>query len=352
MNKPLVSVIVPMYNVEKYLPCCLDSLLNQSLDDMEIVCVDDGSPDGSGKIAEEYALRHSNIKVIHRPNGGLGAARNTGMENASGIYIGFMDSDDWAESDMYELLYQAAIESNADIVVGGHRDSSEQRVLCEKKHPLAGCTMRGRGQIDPVRVRLYGHAEDDRLTESFPMAVWASIYRREMVVKNRLQFKPVLSEDTIFNIYAYRCADVIAFTGVTGYRYRKEGQASITKSLRPDLIARHERFVEELVNSAEEECVLEAVRMRIARTAIDCVRLCAGIIAESAISIKDKRRWLSDLAASRLHVEYGLALSLRTLPFQQRLFERLFIHGNYRCCIFLLIFRERIKAARHLRERD
>ena len=350
LNNPLVSVVVPMYNVEKYLPRCLDSLLGQSLDGIEIVCVDDGSPDESGKIAEKYALSHSNIKVVHRSNGGLGPARNTGIENSSGAFVGFVDSDDWVELDMYERLYQAAIESNADIVVGGHRDSSEQRVMCTKKHPLAGRTVLGRDQIDPIRIRLYGHAEDDNTTESFPMAVWASIYRREMIVKNHLRFKPLLSEDTLFNLRAYRCANVIAFTDITGYRYRKEGQASITKSLRSDLIIRYERFVEELLNTAEEEHVLDSVRMRIARTAIECVRLCAGIIAESNIPLRSKRQWLSNLVSSRLQVEYGSALSLASLPFQQRCFEKFLINGNYRCCIFLLYIRERVKAFRYLRE--
>lgn len=350
MSNPILSVVVPIYNVERFLPKCLDSILGQTLEGVEIVCVDDGSPDASGKIAENYALSYPNIKVIHRSNGGLGAARNTGIENASGIFVGFVDSDDWVEPDMYERLYQAAIDSNADIVVGGHRDSSEQRVMCTKKHPLAGRTVHGRDQIDPIRIRLYGHAEGDSTTESFPMAVWASIYRREMIIKNHLRFKSLLSEDTLFNLRAYRCADAIAFTDVAGYRYRKEGQASITKSLRPDLIIRYERFVEELLNTAKEEHELEFVRMRIARTAIECIRLCAGIIAGSNISMKHKRQWLSNLVSSRLQVEYGSALPLASLPFQQRCFEKLLINGNYRCCIFLLNFRERVKAFRYLRE--
>lgn len=350
MPEPLVSVIVPMYNVENYLPCCLNSLLDQSLDGIEIICVDDGSPDASGDIAANYASRHSNVKVVHRSNGGLGPARNTGIDNAAGTYIGFVDSDDWVEPDMYERLYRVAIEEDADIVVGGHKDSSEQRILCTKKHPLAGFTVRGSEEIEPVRVKLYGHAEDDNVTESFPMAVWASIYRRDLLVGNGLRFKPILSEDTLFNLRAYRCADSIVFTDITGYRYRKEGQASITKSLRPDLITRYEQFVEELFAAAEDERMLETVRMRIARTAIDCIRLCAGIIAESNISMKDKRLWLSNLMTSSLQVKYGSTLPLAALPPQQRLFEQLLLRGNYASCIVLLRFREWVKSFRHLRE--
>ena len=98
---PKVSIIVPVYKVEKYLRKCIDSIINQTLKDIEIILVDDGSPDNCGKICDEYAAKDTRIKVIHKENGGLSSARNAGMEVAEGEYIGFVDSDDWIESDMY-----------------------------------------------------------------------------------------------------------------------------------------------------------------------------------------------------------------------------------------------------------
>ena len=103
-NKPAVSVIVPMYNTERFLRCCVDSLLKQTINNIEILLVDAGSPDACGEIAEQYARLDERVKVVHRENGGLGPARNSGLAIATGEYVGFVDSDDWVEEDMYERL--------------------------------------------------------------------------------------------------------------------------------------------------------------------------------------------------------------------------------------------------------
>ena len=117
---PLVSVSVPVYNAEKYLRQCIDSLVNQTLHDVEFILVDDGSTDSSGGICEEYAARDSRFKVIHQVNGGSASARQTGLDAATGKYIIVCDSDDWVEPNMYERLYKKAEETGADITVCGY----------------------------------------------------------------------------------------------------------------------------------------------------------------------------------------------------------------------------------------
>jgi glycosyltransferase involved in cell wall biosynthesis len=114
-HTPKVSIIVPIYNVEKYLRQCLDSIVSQTLKDIEIILVDDGSTDNSPAIVDEYAAKDKRIVAIHKPNGGLGHAYNTGVANATGEYIGFVESDDWVEPDMFELLYNAVKKYDADI---------------------------------------------------------------------------------------------------------------------------------------------------------------------------------------------------------------------------------------------
>ena len=114
MNK--VSIIVPVYNIEKYLAKCLDSLINQTLEDIEIICVNDGSTDNSAEILNEYAQKDCRIKIINQDNAGLSAARNTGINAANGEYIGYVDSDDWIDLNFYEKLYNAAKDTDADIV--------------------------------------------------------------------------------------------------------------------------------------------------------------------------------------------------------------------------------------------
>lgn len=117
----LISIVVPVYNVEEYLARCLDSILNQTHKDIEIITVDDGSTDSSGNILDEYSMKDSRIKVIHQNNCGVSSARLRGINEASGEWIGFVDADDYIEPDMYETLFKNAVQYNADISHCGHR---------------------------------------------------------------------------------------------------------------------------------------------------------------------------------------------------------------------------------------
>ena len=114
---PKVSVIVPVYNVEKYLKKCLDSLVNQTLKDIEIIVVNDGTPDNSQEIIDKYVKKYKNVKSYIKENGGLSSARNYGLKYAKGEYVAFVDSDDWVEVDMYETMYSKALENDFDVVV-------------------------------------------------------------------------------------------------------------------------------------------------------------------------------------------------------------------------------------------
>lgn len=115
-----VSIIIPVYNAENYLPQCLDSILSQTLKNIEIICVDDGSTDNSYRILQKYALKDSRVKIIHQDNKGSSAARNTGLKVASGKYIGYVDSDDWIDSKMYQRLYSIAEKHQVDMVCSGY----------------------------------------------------------------------------------------------------------------------------------------------------------------------------------------------------------------------------------------
>ena len=144
---PKISIIVPVYKVEKYIHKCIDSILNQTFKDFELILVDDGSPDNCGKICDEYAKKDSRVIVIHKENGGLSSARNSGLDIARGDYIGFVDSDDYIENDMYELLYNLCEENNCDIsscssiihfpnkkvINGGHE------LIIHNKKEILGC---------------------------------------------------------------------------------------------------------------------------------------------------------------------------------------------------------------------
>ncbi|MGF7012571.1 glycosyltransferase involved in cell wall biosynthesis [Lachnospiraceae bacterium PF1-22] len=131
MSNKLISVIVPVYKVERYLRKCVDSILIQTYENLEVLLVDDGSPDECGIICDDYAKKDSRIKVIHKDNGGLSDARNAGFEASNGEYILFIDSDDYIESDMIEYLYSNLVEANAEISSCGNFDVYESHTVTE-----------------------------------------------------------------------------------------------------------------------------------------------------------------------------------------------------------------------------
>lgn len=129
----MISIIVPIYKVEKYLPKCIESLIKQTYRDIEIILVDDGSPDGCPQICDEYAAKDSRIIVIHQKNAGVSAARNAGLDIAKGEYIGFVDPDDWVAPKMYEKMLDAIRENQADMVICGYDYYSESGTVDEKR---------------------------------------------------------------------------------------------------------------------------------------------------------------------------------------------------------------------------
>lgn len=137
MNEELLSIIVPIYKVEKYIHQCIDSIINQTYKNIEIILVDDGSPDSCGSICEEYAKKDVRVKVIHKRNGGLSDARNEGLKIAKGKYIGFVDSDDYIKEDMYEYLYNLIIENQAEISTCGFflKYENEEKIVESKNNP-------------------------------------------------------------------------------------------------------------------------------------------------------------------------------------------------------------------------
>lgn len=149
-----VSIIIPIYNTQKYLSRCLDSLINQTLDDIEIIVIDDGSTDGSSEIVDQYALKSGKIKTFHQKNGGVSNARNLGLLNATGEYVGFVDSDDYIQPSMYSTMLYYAERENADIVQcglvyrTGDSVSSDNSICSDKIDNLIGTKEIVKGLLD------------------------------------------------------------------------------------------------------------------------------------------------------------------------------------------------------------
>ena len=181
-----VSIIVPVYNVEKYLKRCLDSLVNQSLKDIEIICVNDGSTDDSLDILNEYAKRDERIVVINQENFGQSVARNKGIDVAKGEYLGFVDSDDWVSEDYFEKLYNSAIQNNAEMAVGGiirlHRFNRRKFLTFDKEIVTSDINLKF--ELCDMPEKSY---------------VWNKIYKSSKLKEIGLKFEEgIVFEDCIF----------------------------------------------------------------------------------------------------------------------------------------------------------
>ncbi len=194
-----VSIIVPVYNTEKYLEKCLESLSKQSLEDIEIICVDDGSSDNSGTICDKFAALDKRFTVIHKKNEGVSTARNTALDIAKGEYVGFVDSDDWVESTMFEVLYEKAHSSSADIVQCSYNGARK----CEKK-----MTLSGEEEIIPAFM-------DGVISNS----VWDKIYKRELISAIRFPIDLRFAEDFEFNALSLLSSRLVIAIPDTLYHY-------------------------------------------------------------------------------------------------------------------------------------
>jgi len=176
-----ISIIVPVYNVEPYIRRCLDSIINQTYKNLEILLINDGSTDNSGMICDEYAEKDNRIKVFHKSNGGLSSALNVGLRNLSGDYLGFIDSDDWAEEDMFEVLYNSAKQYNVPLSVATYftnTDLDESIVINRDTIPD--------GVLSTRDILLYSLKRDSYT--GFCGYVWNKLYSVDMVKDSNVYF--------------------------------------------------------------------------------------------------------------------------------------------------------------------
>ncbi len=214
MNTHLVSIIVPIYNVEKYLQTCINSILNQSYENMEIILVDDGSTDESGAIADNYLKQDARIKVIHQNNSGVSAARNTGIENAAGDYICFADSDDILEKDYVEYLLNLCLQNNVEIALTTEMFTTFYKTSQTKKD----------------RIRLYSGEDTVKkiLYYDIPIGCYCKIFSRTFLQRHNILFRTDLyiGEGFNFNVTAFKYAQKVAIGQRKIYCYRRDNSSS------------------------------------------------------------------------------------------------------------------------------
>ena len=218
---PKISVIVPVYNVEKFLPRCLDSLLAQTFPDFEILLIDDGSKDRSGDICDKYALKDQRIRVFHKENGGVASARQLGVDEARGEYSIHADGDDWVEPDMLQCFYDKAKETNADIVIADYYlQINNQQIYKLQK-------MKSNNPIEVLK---------DILEDRVFGALWHKLIRHSLYKKYNVRFIPEINycEDVLIFIQLLQKKVSVVHLSLGFYHYCNDNVASITSTFDKD----------------------------------------------------------------------------------------------------------------------
>ncbi len=262
MSQPLVSVVIPIYNVEKYLDRCIISVVNQTYKNLEIILVDDGSPDNCPAMCDEWAKKDSRIKVIHKKNAGLGMARNTGIDNANGDYIFFFDSDDYVDVEIAEKCVAAITEKNSDVVIYGRYDLCDDGKLEEKK---ITSTEKFFDENSIKNNLLPGMFTYDM---GFGVSSCGKMFRLDTIKSSGLRYKSeseIISEDTYFALEFFSKIKSAAVIDDSLYYYFKRNN-SLSRTFKKDRQKKNNFFLQKCVeyieNSQLPECVMNHLKAR------------------------------------------------------------------------------------------
>ena len=220
-QSPKISIIVPVYKVEQYLPKCIDSILAQTFQNWELLLIDDGSPDNSGNICDEYAHKDSRIRVFHKKNGGVSSARNLGLDYAEGDYVMFVDSDDWISNDCLQVCLDEIKKDKLDALQFGFISVTDD--LENPRVKIATLPLNGEKYIQ---------------TNNFNVCVWGGIYKCEIIEEYKLRFPKELklAEDQIFVLSFFKCCHRIKYLEKAMYYYLQRADSAVHTSKSKDMV--------------------------------------------------------------------------------------------------------------------
>lgn len=348
---PKVSVIVPVYKAEKYLNRCVDSIRNQTLKDIEIILVDDESPDNSPAICDEYAQTDSRIKVIHKKNAGAGMARNSALEIATGEYVGFTDADDFIDCNMFEELYNAAKKYEAELVISGTRfiggNVFANSGADEEKNCFDKETFFSEDNIKDLLLGVVGALPHEPEDSRYGTSIWKNLYKRDVIEENNIRFlseREIMSEDALFTIdFIHYIKSAVGVPGVYYNYFRNEG--SISKSYKKDRLEQTlvylkvvEARIKDFVTKEEYQIYLDRVTQGYARV------LCSQEIMyarESKVGFLELRKKLKKVCTSE---EIAGALKhypWYKLPVKQAVFAFMMKYKLYLLQKIVVVLRDR-----------
>ena len=266
--KELVSVVIPVYNVERYLNRCVESVVNQTYRNLEIILVDDGSPDSCPEMCDEWAGRDNRIRVIHKENAGLGMARNTGLQNVTGQYVCFFDSDDYVAMDLIEHAYHLAKDTNAELTFFGMASVNEEGKIIAERIPRAQQTVyTGQDVRQIVLPDLIHDGSKETKIRNLSMSACSCIYKMDLIRRMDWRFvseRDIISEDSFSLLQLFEIVSSVAILPKVGYYYCHNSN-SLTQTYRRDRYEKVCRFYENAINLCDVLGYSDVVRARIGR---------------------------------------------------------------------------------------
>ena len=290
MSIPKVSIIVPIYNVEKYLNRCMETLLNQTLKEIEIILVDDGSPDNCPQMCDEYAKKDDRIKVIHKRNEGLGFARNSGLEIATGEYVAFVDSDDYVDLNMYKVLYGHIKEYKLDAVLCGFKrviDGKVKSITIDGVSPTVQPKVIF-SQIDYIP-NVIGCLPSSQYNQLYGYAVWNILFSNNIIQQHHIRFeseRKFVSEDIIFQLdYASKIDEILLLP--QSFYYYCQNDGSITTKYNPKRFEQEIELYREIRRRARKfEFMIDNLDLRVKRLLLHKT-ICSVCDTIKALNYKD-----------------------------------------------------------------
>ena len=337
MKDIVVSIIVPVYNVEKYIGRCIESLIKQTLYNIEIIIVEDESTDGSPALCDDWASKDDRIKVIHKKhNEGLGMACNSGLEVATGKYVAFVDSDDWVEPEMYETMYNSAQKHNAQMVFGGIRrvnEKGEKTTMYQAKTMAVYDTPE---KIVAFSLDMIASEPSSPIERKIPMSAKIVLYERKQILGNNIRFeneKKLISEDLIFNLDCLVHASCIVEIPEIFYNYFIH-QNSITQTFHSNRFSQIIDIRNELLNRYHN--MPTDFTNRVNRMTIGYVRkILCKICLSTELSVNKKKTMVNEICSDSLWRQIKDVYPIKIMPIKHRLFFACVLINNYFLINFL-----------------
>ncbi|MCM1070060.1 MAG: glycosyltransferase [Bacteroides sp.] len=341
---PKVSIVVPVYNVEKYLDRCMRSLLSQSLNDIEIILVDDGSPDNCPRLCDEYARHDTRVRVVHKKNGGLGMACNSGLEVATGEYVAFCDSDDWVDCNMYQSLYDTATQTSADIVYSGlKRADGDRNIIGYLPHRTIKEIYNGSSVCDLIFDMIASRPEE-KYDRTIQVSAKVALYNRRFLNREHIKFvseRTFPSEDLIFNITALSKADTVVVVPDFFYNYFVN-LTSISTTVKPLHYAKIKETAKLIFSTlsggkcADEPHFVEELKLRLARFLIGEARSQCARIIKSDLPYREKKKLLNGLSDDMMSAAFINGYPISRLPKKYAAIHSLITHRIHPILLFIL----------------